>query len=363
MNGIDLFNSITRIDDDIIERIKPSTTTAKDSHSQKKTVRRFLPIAFVAGLILVATIFIVVHFIINWGGFKPLSFDNRSFALCPIEYSSYADPLKISDVTQWEYDLDQLQKTIDEDVKNNPVYCYGNDKKISFTGLSLLGFTEDDYQCDEGTTHVYTIKENGKTLKRLIVDDYGSFNYHDLMESSSTEEVTFSYEDTYEIAKERFEKLGISFAGVQTVVSFNKSYSESSEGTLLLSRGAFIAACEFEGRRISGNQAVYCEINGKQNNIHLMNKTRVMTSRMPAELISINEALEKIQKKECQFGYEEITFRLERITIERVELNYYQNVIIGQPSVIQPVYVFYGKMSGGENSIEFSCMVQANRIS
>ena len=63
MNGIDLFNSVIRIDDDIVDRLKPSATASKEKHSRKIELRYCLPLAFAAAVVMVASLFAVLQFI------------------------------------------------------------------------------------------------------------------------------------------------------------------------------------------------------------------------------------------------------------------------------------------------------------
>ena len=265
----------------------------------------------------------------------------------------------VCDTTEFEYDLDELEKQISD----NEGFVYLNPKKTDYKIVEKFGFDINDYEIAPSGERFYKIKDKKK--ESCYVDEFGAFSYFSDVQDTDYK-FPYSNKECVKIAKDYLIQYGL--WNDKILDENHVSYNESSTGTFengqeistLTGLGVNFFAKKVDGYNLAGNSRVSVEINGEGKVRSVMYNIREYEDKEKVDLISIKEAIENIKKDDA---FIEVESDSDKLIFKNAHLSYWTQNRNKDNLIMQPVYVFSGTSITSDGSEEpFSITVQANEV-
>lgn len=242
--------------------------------------------------------------------------------------------------------------------KNVTVYVYGNPKRRADKISELMGFDKDDYtMASNGRERMYI-----KDTMKMYIDEYGVFDLTDTSASWKGGNCSLSDKEYAEKAKQYLVEHDLWPVGQIGDARTTETSTSSSEGTIIVSKGVTFYPKSINGFKIGGTKRITVMFNDEGQVSDVYYNWRVYSSRRAADVIPISGAIEKIKSGKATFDIGDDDFYYsDSITINSVEVLYWDETTNPDNLTVQPVYVFTGKAtkaSGKSTDIYFT--VQAN---
>lgn len=265
----------------------------------------------------------------------------------------------VCDTTEFEYDLDELAKQIND----NEGFVYLNPKKTDYKIVEKFGFDINDYEIVASGERFYKIKDNNKTKSCFKIDEFGAFSYFSEVQETYYE-FPYSNKECVKMAKDYLLKYGLWNNKLldENNISFNENSTVegNNEKTTIHGLGVNFFAKKVDSYNIAGNSRVSVEINGEGKVKSVRYNIREYESKEKVNLISIKEAIENIKKDDAFIEVESVS---DKLIFKNVHLSYWTQNRNKDNLIMQPVYVFSGTSITSDGSEEpFSITVQANEV-
>ena len=260
----------------------------------------------------------------------------------------------VCDTTEFEYDLDELEKQIND----SDGFVYLNPKKTDYKIVEKFGFDINDYEIAPSGERFYKIKDKKK--ESCYVDEFGAFSYFSEVQESYYE-FPYSNKECVKMAKDYLLKYGLWNDKLldENHVSYNEITEDDGNVTLIGLVVNFFAK-KVEGYNLAGNSRVSVEINGEGKVRSVMYNIREYEDKEKVDLISIKEAIENIKKDDAFIEVESVS---DKLIFKNVHLSYWTQNRNKDNLIMQPVYVFSGtSITSDESEEPFSITVQANEV-
>lgn len=270
-----------------------------------------------------------------------------------IKFASSADS-SVLDSTKFEYDLDELEKQIND----SEGFVYLNPKKTDYKIVEKFGFDINDYEIAPSGERFYKIKDKKK--ESCYVDEFGAFSYFSEVQETYYE-FPYSNKECVKMAKDYLLKYGLWNDKIldENHVSYNEITEDDGNVTLIGLVVNFFAK-KVDGYNLAGNSRVSVEINGEGKVRSVMYNIREYEDKEKVDLISIKEAIENIKKDDAFIEVESVS---DKLIFKNVHLSYWTQNRNKDNLIMQPVYVFSGTSITSDGSEEpFSITVQANEV-
>ena len=261
----------------------------------------------------------------------------------------------VCDTTEFEYDLDELAKQIND----NDGFVYLNPKKTDYKIVEKFGFDINDYTV-ENSERYYKSDEGTPPKSYIKIDEFGAFDYGTSAKETKFE-MTYSEKETVELAKNFLVKYDLWDEQLdEKNVSFNEGATINENGRLVYGRGVNFFMKKKDEYNIGGNSRVTVDLNGKGEVLQVFYNIREYESKEKVDLISIKEAIENIKKDDAFIEVESVS---DKLIFKNVHLSYWTQNRNKDNLIMQPVYVFSGTSITSDGSEEpFSITVQANEV-
>lgn len=262
-------------------------------------------------------------------------------------------------VENMEYDLESLQKSVDEQTSKNKYYVYYNPKKVDYSIAKRFGFGEHAYsENTKGDVYERFYNGMGETASEsafLKIDEYGCFTLKTGIKET-TFEMPFTPQECCSFAKEFLKKNDL----LKETVSDNWSVNEQSlsdENVSKVHQLGINIFREIDGIEVIGNSRITVYVNGNGEIVNVYYNWREYLDSATVKLISVKKAISKIKEKEASISLEENPISMR---IDNVAISYYEQARNEKNQMIQPVYIFSGVAETTEGEKEFYAIVQAN---
>ncbi len=288
-------------------------------------------------------------------------YNSKPFALYEIELSGHGGGMTTKD-PEIKYNSKKLQKIIDQ---AGNIYVYGNPKSSGEEIAALFGFDKDSWEPYGGSDkeRIYRDKTNSK--KTLEIDAYGCFTYNSGLEPVNRN-CDFSDKECMEMGRNYLLDLNlwprhqINDKGRISVIS-----NTSGGVTTTVEKGINFYPKDIGGRLVSGTKRISVFFNADSEVTNISYSWREYESRRDANLISVDEAIEKIKEGKFKMDYSDEDFgSAAEISIKDVTVSYWDEPRNTEETAVQPVYIFSGtaKDKMGHKS-KIYITVQANSYS
>lgn len=280
------------------------------------------------------------------------NYNSDAFALPEIDLSGSAGPASHSGIECNE------SKLKNNSAKNGTVYVYGNPERRIDTIVELMGFDIDDYEpAFDGKKRLYT-----KDTMKMYIDEYGVFDLTDTSASWKGGNCSLSDKEYAEKAKQYLVEHDLWPVGQIGDARTTETSTSSSKGTIILSKGVTFYPKSINGFKVGGTRRITVMFNDEGQVSDVYYNWRIYSSRRAADMLPISEAIEKIKSGKATFDTDDDDFYYsDGITINSVEVIYWDEATNLDNLTAQPVYVFIGKATkanGKTSKVYFS--VQAN---
>ena len=275
-----------------------------------------------------------------------------------ITFPNYADDFSVENVTVELKD----RKSLEETINGFSAEIFGNPKLTDYAIVEKLGFEKNDFTVSRTTGQRKYKKITDKTTQWLEIDEFGCFSYTVEYENTGEEykEYPYTERETMEMGREYLKSIGLWSKDISDEGRGTTTSGTADGVTTISGRGIIFYRKGILGIPVSGNFRMQVEFNidGKVRFVNY--NWREYESSSKAELISLDEAMDRINAGNAMFEYESMPTKL---IIERVTLSYWSENNDTDNVVMQPVYIFSGTnvVSGGESET-FYITVQANRV-
>lgn len=280
------------------------------------------------------------------------NYNSDAFALPEIDLSGSAGPASHSGIECNE------SKLKNNSAKNGTVYVYGNPERRIDKIVELMGFDIGDYETAfDGKKRLYT-----KDTMKMYIDEYGVFDLTDTSASWKGGNCSLSDKEYAEKAKQYLVEHDLWPVGQIGDARTTETSTTSSKGTIILSKGVTFYPKSINGFKVGGTRRITVMFNDEGQVSDVYYNWRIYSSRRAADVLSISGAIEKIKAGKATFDIGDDDFYYsDNITINSVEVIYWDETTNPDNLTVQPVYVFTGKAtkaSGKSTDIYFT--VQAN---
>lgn len=280
------------------------------------------------------------------------NYNSDAFALPEIDLSGSAGPASHSGIECNESKLKNAS------AKNGTVYVYGNPERRADKIAELMGFDKDDYtMASNGRERMYT-----KDTIKMYIDEYGVFDLTDTSASWKGGNCSLSDKEYAEKAKQYLVEHDLWPVGQIGDARTTETSTTSSKGTIILSKGVTFYPKSINGFKVGGTRRITVMFNDEGQVSDVYYNWREYSSRRAADMLPISEAIEKVKLGKATFDTDDDDFYYsDNITINSVEVIYWDETTNPDNLTVQPVYVFIGtasKADGKTSNVYFS--VQAN---
>jgi hypothetical protein len=265
------------------------------------------------------------------------------------------------DRAEMVYDMGELKKQI----PSEDVYVYLNPQNTDYKIADALGFDTNDFAVEDSGERTYMKGNSVESGFFLRIDKFGTFTY----KTNSPDtffEMPYSENECVQIAKAFLEKYDLwdkeQLDESRVVVNNTSIGAEGNmDERITIGHDVYFHAKQTDGLEVFGNARVIVEINGNGEVRSVTYSLRRYEDRQKADLISLEEAFQRIDDRKA---FIEVESDSAKLIFEKVILAYWTQNRNEDNLVMQPVYAFQGTsvtLDGEEEP--FAITVQANRVS
>lgn len=250
------------------------------------------------------------------------------------------------------YDMNDLASKLE----GEKAYIYSNPQMTDYSIVTELGFDVNHGSIDPDDPEVRWYQSGSRELR---IDQYGAFAYWTDVPDTWFE-VPFSDKEAGRIAKDYLDQYDL---WRDDFIDFSMGYTtnlNAAEGEKIVAKHVCFYQ-EIDGKDVTGTNRVIVEINGNGEVVHVNYSIRLYQNRQEVELISIEDAIAKIDSPGEAFIGVQSTSR--ELVFEDVVIEYWSETLEYDFVVMQPVYRFIGTSITNKGEQEsFSITVQANVV-
>ncbi len=260
----------------------------------------------------------------------------------------------VSSETLKEYDAAKLQAMVDHDT----AYLYYAPKLKGYSIVKKLNSNFSEYSVYDGMPIRLYLDNHRDADESLEIDPYGCFTYDSGAPDTYGKEYPFTDEQTLEMAKAFLNQYNLLDDSFSVYSISNTMIMQADSETVVARKVEFFQS--MDGKEICGSNRMGVNLNGNGEVTDAYYYVRQYTKRKAVDLISVEEALKRIEKGE---GFVKVSHsgRSDKLTFEKVSIGYWTHIFDYEHTVMQPVYIFEGTSLSPSGTVDkFTIMVQAN---
>lgn len=272
-----------------------------------------------------------------------------------IDFPGEGGDMTVLNTTVRSADVESLEKQ----VSSMTGYIYCDPVITDYKIVEKFGFDIGKYHYPAFGTFEEPRLYGDINERHIEIDKYGSFIYKTGVEDTWFD-IQLSDAECMSIAKQWLKENGLLNMNIDPYWTKGESMVTTNGETVVIAKTIVFHPLTDDGCGIYGNSRVSVRVNGNGEIVDVYYRWREYKRKIKADLISIEDALKRIDEQKAYISMENAS---KELRFESVSVHYWAEAIDVGIKVMLPVYVFEGESTTQDGSVEdFSITVQANKL-